>query len=63
MYHVADHRDGYDNFSCFAVFPVRDASFDEIEYQFGQGVLYVVVQILKCSLEKRFQYLPTLLFL
>jgi hypothetical protein len=41
-----------DNFSGFAIFPVRDANLIEIEKQFGYTTLYMFVQILTCPLEK-----------
>jgi hypothetical protein len=46
MYRLTKHRGAEDKFLHFAVFLIRDASFVEIEYQFGYTTLYVHVQIL-----------------
>jgi hypothetical protein len=42
---------------------MRDANFVEIENQFRYTALYVVIQILNCSLGKRSEYLQALLFM
>jgi hypothetical protein len=63
MYHQTKHRGERDNFLSFAVFPIRDANFVEIEYQFGYTSLYILEQILNHSLQKRSRYLQALLFL
>jgi hypothetical protein len=44
-------------FSRFAIILVRDANLIEIENQFGYTSLYMFVQILHCSLEKRSRHL------
>jgi hypothetical protein len=63
MYRPTKHRGEGDNFLHFAVFPIRDADFVEIKHQFGYTALYVLVQILNYSLDKRARYLRALLFL
>jgi hypothetical protein len=63
MYHLSHHRCGDDTFPRFANFPIRDANFLEAENQFGYAVLYVLMQISNCSLEKRSRDVPTLIFL
>jgi hypothetical protein len=62
MYRLTKHRGGDDNFLHFAIFPIRDVNFVEIEHQFGYTALYVVVQILNYSLEKHSRHLRALLF-
>jgi hypothetical protein len=62
MYRLAKHRGGDDNFLRFAFFPIQDANFVEIEHQVGHRALYVIVQVLGRSLEKRSRYLQSLLF-
>jgi hypothetical protein len=63
MYHLTKDRGDGDDFLRFAVFSICDANFVEIKHQFGYTALYVVVQILNYSLEKRFRYLRVLPFL
>jgi hypothetical protein len=63
IYRLTEHRGQGDPVLRFAVFPIRDANFVEIERQFDYRALYVVVQILNYSLEKRSRYLQGLLFL
>jgi hypothetical protein len=53
MYRPTIHGRGDDNFSCLAIFPVRDANFVEIENQFGYTALYMFVQIPHYPLEER----------
>jgi hypothetical protein len=57
MYRLTKHRGEGDNFLRFGVFPIRDANFIEIKHQFGYTSLYLLVQILNYSLQKRSQYL------
>jgi hypothetical protein len=63
MYRLTKHRGEGDHFPRFAVFTIRDAIFVEIDHQFGYPALYVIVQILNYSLEKRSRYLQALFFL
>jgi hypothetical protein len=63
IYHLTRHRGWDDNLLAFAVFSIRDANFVEIEHQFGHPALYVLLQILNYSLEKRSRYLRGLPFL
>jgi hypothetical protein len=63
MYRLTTHRGEGDNFLRFAIFLIRDANFVEIKHQFGYTALYVLVQILNYSLEKRSRYLRALPFL
>jgi hypothetical protein len=63
MYPLTKPRGGNDGFLHFAVFPIPDVNFVEIEHQFGYTTLCVIVQIPNCSLEKRSRHLQALLFL
>jgi hypothetical protein len=63
MYRLTKHCGGHHDCFRFAVFPILDANFVEIEHQFDYQALYVFVQILTYSLEKRSRYLRALLFL
>jgi hypothetical protein len=63
MYRLTKHRGEVENSLSFAVCPIRDANLIESERQFDYTAMYVIVQILNCSLEKRSQYLRVLLFL
>jgi hypothetical protein len=49
---AADHQ-RYDEVPPFAIFPVRNTSFVEIENQFNSTSLDVFFQTLECSMEKR----------
>jgi hypothetical protein len=63
MYRLSKDRGGDNNCLRFAAFPIRDANFVEIKHEFGYPALYVIVQILNCSLEKRSRPLRALAFL
>jgi hypothetical protein len=56
MYHLTKHRGRDENWLHFAVLPIRDANFVEIEHQFSYTALDVIVQILNSRLEKRSRY-------
>jgi hypothetical protein len=63
MYPLTKHRGEGDTFLCVVIFPIRDANFVEIKHEFGYTALYVLMQILKYSLEKHSRYLRALPFL
>jgi hypothetical protein len=56
MYHLAAHRRRDHNLSRFAIFPIRNANFVQIENQFSCTLLAYLVQ-------EHSRYLQTLLFL
>jgi hypothetical protein len=60
---LSSHRRRHDNFSGVTIFPIRNASFLEIENQLGRTPLNVFIQTLDCSVEERSRYLQTLLLL
>jgi hypothetical protein len=60
---LTPHRRQYDNVSGFPIFPIRNASFAEIEDQFGCPPLDVFISIPERSVEERSSDLQTLLLL
>jgi hypothetical protein len=60
MYCLTKHRGRDDNFLRFAMFPIRDANFVELEHQLGHTARCVIVQVLDRSLEKRSRDLQAL---
>jgi hypothetical protein len=63
MYHLTTHSRLDDDCLGPAIFPIRNANFLQIEYQFNHTPLNVSFQIVDCSLQEHSGYLQTLLFL
>jgi hypothetical protein len=62
MDRLAAERHADDNFSRFAIFPIQNIKFAEIENQFRCTPLNVFIQIPNCSVEEDSQDLHILLF-
>jgi hypothetical protein len=62
MYPHTAHCGGDDNFSRFAIFPIRNTNCLEIENSFNSTPRYVFIQILDCFVEEPSRYFETLSF-